>query len=359
MITMLNTQSFPQRLNSPKTIRPFLLTSLCLLTVPSANASDLNLQVTSGGAQTVYVQTGQTVSYVVAGELSDNMNQGLAFFAFDLEFSGGALPQADAPTSANMLNFATPLGLNNPAGFGGTLNNGNLIQIGGAQNTINQTFAAAPSGLVMTGIAAQGSPEVLVSGSFTAPTTAGTYFLAPTNMHANVIDANATSMPFWTVSTAQPGVTLGLTVNVSDCTPPSNSCVGKANSAGCTVSLHASGQATLTGPDNLVIHAPAVINKRFGLMFWGQGTNSTPWLGGTLCVAPPLHRMGVHFSGGPGPAGTNCNGHIDQFMSQNLMSNNGFQAGDVISVQLWYRDPGHPDGTGVAMSNALSFTVCP
>lgn len=342
-----------------KSMNPLIITGICLALATTGNASDLDIHVRSGGAHTIQVQTGQTVHYVVEGELTDNLNQGLAFFAFDLHFSGGALPQADAPTSANILNFATPLGLNNPAGFGGTLHNGNLIQIGGGQNTINQSFAPAPSGLVMTGIGAQGSPEVLVSGSFTAPATAGTYLLTPTNLHANVIDGSTTGAPFWTVSAAPAGVMHGLIVNVSDCTPPSNSCVGKINSAGCTVSLHASGQATLTGPDNFVIHATDVVNKRFGLMFWGRGTASIPWLGGTLCVAPPLTRMGVHFSGGQGPAGSNCNGHIDQGFPQVLMSNHGIQAGDVIFTQLWYRDPGNPDGTGVAMSNAISFTICP
>jgi hypothetical protein len=342
-----------------KAVKHILSISLCVLAVSTANASDIDLRVTSGGTSVIWVQTGQTVTYEVRGELTDNLNQGLAFFAFDLEFDGGDLSQAQAPVSANMLNFATPLGLNNPAGFGGTVNNGDLIQIGGAQNTINQSFAAAPTGLVMTGIAAQGAPELLVIGTLTTPMTTGTYFLSPTNLNANVIDASATGTPFWTVSAAGAGTVQGLVLHVSDCAPASNYCVGKTNSTGCIATLSATGAATLTGPNNFAIHASDVVNKRFGLMFWGTGTSNLPWLGGTLCVAPPLHRLGVRFSGGAGPAGTNCNGQINQFFSQTLMNNQGLLAGDVVSIQCWYRDPGHPDGTGVAMTDALSFTICP
>ena len=341
------------------TMKHLISISLCALATSTAHASDFDLRVSSGGANVIWVQTGQSVTYEVRGELTDNLNQGLAFFAFDLEFDGGDLPQAQAPVSANMLNFATPLGLNNPAGFGGTVNNGDLIQIGGAQNTINQSFAAAPTGLVMTGIAAQGAPELLAVGTLTTPLTSGTYFLSPNNLHANVIDASATGTPFWTVSGAGAGTIQGLVLHVSDCAPASSYCTGKTNSTGCIATLSATGAATLTGPNNFVIHASDVVNKRFGLMFWGTGTSSLPWLGGTLCVAPPLRRLGVHFSGGVGPAGTNCNGQFNQLFSQTLMNNQGFMAGDMISIQCWYRDPGHPDGTGAAMTDALSFTICP
>ena len=331
----------------------------CMLAAHTASASDLDLHVRSGGSHHIWVQTGQSVTYEVEGELTDNLNQGLAFFAFNLQFDGGDLGQAQAPSSANMLNFATPLGLNNPAGFGGTVHNGDLIQIGGGQNTIIQSFAAAPSGLVMTGIATLGAPELLVTGILTSPMTAGTYHLTPSDLHANVIDANASGSPFWTVSSAGTGVMHGLVLHVSDCAPPNNYCAGKANSAGCTATLSATGTATLTGPNDFVIHANDVINKRFGLMFWGTGATNLPWAGGTLCVAPPLIRMGAHFTGGAGPTGSNCNGQIHQLFSQVLMVNRGLMAGDTVAIQCWYRDPPHADGTGVAMTDALTFTICP
>lgn len=342
-------------------MRPLLIALLCA--APAAG-SDLTLRLSSlTGSEIIVASPGETLQYQVTGELTDANNQGLAFFAFDLGFQGGPLPQADAPTTAAMLNFATPLGLNNPAGFGGTQDGNGLVQIGGAQNTINQTFAAAPTGLVMTGIAAPGSPEVLVTGSFTAPSQAGTYQFILLNGHANVISAGATPNPFWRVEKAGiAGGSLGyheMTVEVVDCAPPTNYCSGKVNSQGCVATLSFMGTPSLTGPDNFMLQATNVVNQQFGLYFWGVAPNAQPWLGGTLCVAPTLRRLNVHFSGGGAPAGTNCNGILPQQFPQVLMNNWGMQPGDQIYIQAWYRDPQHPDGTGVAMTDALQFTICP
>ncbi|MDA0948779.1 MAG: hypothetical protein O2799_09665 [Planctomycetota bacterium] len=338
-----------------------VLSLLPLLAAPSA-ASDLDLRLqAAGGATTVTASPGEALTYEVLGELTDANHQGLAFFAFDLAFDGGALVQADAPTSAAMLNFATPLGLNNPAGFGGTPSQGALLQVGGAQNTINQTFAAAPSGMVMTGVAAQGSPVLLASGPVTAPQQAGTYQLVLSNPHANVIAAGAVPNPFWRVERAGIAGTsnLTLTIEVVDCTAPVPYCVGKANSLGCVATLSATGTASLTGADDFRLQATNVVNKQFGLYFWGLGESSLPWQGGTLCVQGPLRRMITHFSGGAGQAGTACTGVLDQLFPQTVMANNGLQPGDQVFLQAWYRDPQHPDGTGVAMTDALRVTICP
>ena len=69
--------------------------------------------------------------------------------------------------------------------------------------------------------------------------------------------------------------------------------------------------------------------------------------------------MGAQFTGGAGPTGTNCNGEIHQLFSQVLMINRCLMAGDTVAIQCWYRDPPHADGTGVAMTDALTFTICP
>lgn len=333
-----------------------------LATGAGAAASDLVLRLEDpSGATTISASPGEALSWQVVGELSDGDNQGLAFFAFDLAFDGGALAQGDAPTSAAMLNFATPLGLNNPAGFGGTPSQGELIQVGGAQNTINQPFAAAPSGMVMTGVAAPGSPLVLASGPLTAPTQPGTYQLVLSEGHANVIAANAVPNPFWRVERA--GISSQgnqvLTIEVADCPAPVTYCTGKANSLGCVASLSASGTASLTGPDDFRIRATDVLNKQFGLTFWGLGDANIPWQGGTLCVQGPLRRMQTLFSGGAGLPGTACTGILDHLFPQAVMSNHGLLVGQQVHVQTWYRDPQHPDGTGSATSNALRFTICP
>ena len=190
-----------------------LLLLLCLC--PAAGAvTDLNLRAESSGRGSVLATPGQQISYSIVGELSDTASKGLAMVTFDLAFSGGPLTQAASPTSNPMQNFASPLGLNNPAGYGGTVVGGTLVQVGGAQNTIANTFAPAPTGAVLTDIAQFGSPEVIATGTLTAPTQCGTYVLTIDNVMANVIRAGEDGNPFWAVDPAGVGDKLSLTVEV-------------------------------------------------------------------------------------------------------------------------------------------------
>lgn len=184
-----------------------------LLALPVA-ASDLDLSVESAGTNTITVGPGDAVSWSVVGELSDASNEGLAMFAFDLSFDGGDLVQGTTPVAAPMDNFAVPLGLNNPAGFGGTLVDGDLVQVGGAQNTIKNAFAAYPIGNVITGLAQPGLPETLATGTLTAPLDPGTYTLKLDSALANVIRENDTGNPFWAVDGADIGTVTDLTVEV-------------------------------------------------------------------------------------------------------------------------------------------------
>jgi len=179
-----------------------------------AQATDLNLRVESGGQPAVTVSPGATVSYAVVGELSDAASQGLALFSFDLTFSGGGLAPAATPVTAPLTSFAVPAGLNNPQGFGGVPTGGVLRQVGGAQNTINNSFGAFPVGSVTTGVGLAGAPVVLASGQLTAPVTPGSYTLTASGVVANVIRTGATGTPVWDVEPAAPGNLLALTVTV-------------------------------------------------------------------------------------------------------------------------------------------------
>ena len=195
-------------------IGPRLLLVLGLCPAAFA-ATDLNLSAEVGGRNAVRVKPGEIVSYAIVGELSDATSQGLAMVTFDLAFSGGPLTQADNPTANPMLNFATPLGLNNPAGFGGTVTDGTLVQVGGAQNTIANSFAPQPLGSVLTGVGLLGAPEVLATGTLTAPLQVGTYTLSIENVMANVVRAGETGVPFWAVDPAGVGTKTNLTVEVA------------------------------------------------------------------------------------------------------------------------------------------------
>ena len=181
----------------------------------SADASDLNLNVqTTGGQALIRIGPGGTVPYVIRGELSDASSGGLAMFALDLSFSGGALGQAGTPTTDPMRNFAAPLGFTNPVGFGGTIAGGNLLQVGGAQNTIRNTLSPTPTGTVITDVAQQGAGVTLAAGLLTAPYQVGDFTLSASNVQANVLLPGQTGLPFWKVEPAGTGAVTNLTVRV-------------------------------------------------------------------------------------------------------------------------------------------------
>ena len=320
-----------------------------------AQASELNLSVESAGQNTLQVLPGATVDYQVIGELTDAQNEGLAMFAFDLGFDGGALQQADAPTSNPMLNFQSPLGLSNPAGFGGTPSGGDLIQIGGAQNTIKNTLAAKPTGTVMVGVAAPGSPEVLVAGSLSAPATPGSYTLSVSSGFVNVIrQGEDGSGDFWAVDGADLGTVTTLEIQVLDCAPQ-NYCTAKQASLGCLPSIGYTGSPTLTGADDFHITASDVVSNHYGVLFWGLAPDATPFAGGTRCVSPPQVRTAHIFGGGSVPP--SCDGALDFHATQAYMSAGGWSAGTTIYTQYYFRDP--LDAFGIGLTDGLQFTVCP
>ncbi|QDU69410.1 hypothetical protein [Engelhardtia mirabilis] len=173
-----------------------------VVAVAPASASDFEIKILSGGLDTLNVSPGQQVSFDLVGELCDANNLGLAAFRIDLTFDGGDLAPLGDPGGQPLANFASPLGLSNPAGYGGTPIGGDLIQIGGAQNTINQFFAPKPAGTVMTSVAHPGSALVLGSGTLTAPAVPGTYTVSVVEAGANVIAQTTSGVPFWEVEAA-------------------------------------------------------------------------------------------------------------------------------------------------------------
>lgn len=235
------------------------LVAAALLVSPAA-ASDLEIKILASGASAQTVAPGSTVAFELVGELCDANNLGLAAFRVDLAYSGGSLTPFAEPTTSPMDNFASPLGLANPAGYGGTASSGDLIQVGGAQNTINNFFAPKPAGAVITAVAHPGQPVVLASGSVTVPSAPGTYTISATEAGANVIEQGATGVPFWKVEPADVMVQ-DLTITVA---PPLT--VDAAN-----ISLSAGGTA------NFSLDAGAANAGRIHLML-GSVTGTSPGL---------------------------------------------------------------------------------
>jgi len=201
-------------------LKPFAYAAGFLMAAAGpALATNLNLSLQSGGSNVVTVLPGANVPYSVMGVLSDAASDGLAAFSIDVSFTGGPLAAADAPSGPPMVSFDRPAGLTNPAGFGGTVLTGVLVQVGGAQNTIRNVFAPYPNGNVVTGVAQLGQALALVSGHLTAPATAGSYTLNASNLVANVIQTGQNGIPFWRVDKALPGTVVPLTVIVGPLKP--------------------------------------------------------------------------------------------------------------------------------------------
>ena len=153
--------------------KSFLHTALLLgLAAGAAGQTTLQLEVTTGQGPVAYVVAGATVDYQVTGLLGGDASQGLCMFAFDAAFDGGpSIPWRRRPRARSR--SSSRRGLQQPAGFGGTADAGVCSRWRRDEHDRQSVRADAPSGIVVTGFA-DGAPEILATGSVTAPATAGT-----------------------------------------------------------------------------------------------------------------------------------------------------------------------------------------
>jgi hypothetical protein len=196
----------------------------------SALATNVNISVKvdggpSNGQNAITVPANTVVNFRIEATLTDNLNEGLALIGFDLDHTGGNLaantiqdPTGPISCANPMQAFDKPDGITNPAGFMGTLINGDLIQIGGGQNTIKNTADNAdfPIGNVLPGVAqpAGCGTAVVAKGSLTAAASNGVYSLNVLNLFANVIKDNETGTVFWATEAAGVGTITNLAITV-------------------------------------------------------------------------------------------------------------------------------------------------
>ncbi len=138
---------------------------------------------------------------------------------------------------------------------------------------------------------------------------------------------------------------------------PAAYCSAKVNSRGCTPAMSWSGLPRLSGPDDFRLRATQVLSGNFGLLIHARAPQSLPWLGGTLCVQPPIARTGVQHSGGATPV--DCSGTYEWFASHAWMAAQGITAGTSVYCQFYSRDPGYAPPANVGLTDAVAFTVRP
>ena len=102
------------------------------------------------------------------------------------------------------------------------------------------------------------------------------------------------------------------------------------------------------------------MNANFGVLIWGGAEGAVPYMNATICVQPPVSRKRLQFTAGnPVSGGIDCSGNLHSEFSQAYMAGRLLFPGTRVYAQYWYRDPYQADCTGVALSNAVSFTVIP
>lgn len=136
-------------------------------------------------------------------------------------------------------------------------------------------------------------------------------------------------------------------------------CTAKTNSLGCTPIIWSKGSPCVTCAAPFTIDAVNIVSKKNGLLFYGFGPGAFPFLGGTLCVMPPLRRTPILNSGGVIPPPT-CSGSYTFDMNGWIQSaiDPFLVIGTTVYAQFWYRDPAIGDGTGTGLTDALTFTLC-
>jgi hypothetical protein len=189
----------------------------------------------SKAGQTVAAST--PIDWTIKISVSTGDNLGLALVECDLAQDPNNpakfdIPPADPNNSgATMQHFSRPAGICNPgetyptSGYTGlqrgALNAMNLLQIGGAQNTLGQPGASMGQDVNVIAGVGQSGPQIVAAGVFLAPATSGTYVFRLANKLAstlNSVNAPPTFSPV-SIATVVPttGPEISFTVGQSVC----------------------------------------------------------------------------------------------------------------------------------------------
>ncbi len=146
----------------------------------------------------------------------------------------------------------------------------------------------------------------------------------------------------------------------ANCMEPEVYCRSQRNTLGCAPRISAQGAPSASSPNGFLITATNVRNQQNGMLLYGtNGRAELPWLGGMLCVRPPLRRTPLANSGGtPAPA-NDCSGalSVDFNTWASIATDPDLFAGQHVRAQFYSRDPGAP--ANLNLSDAIEFYLEP
>jgi len=146
----------------------------------------------------------------------------------------------------------------------------------------------------------------------------------------------------------------------ASCLTPSVYCTAQINSLGCTPQVAHQGIPSASAASGFTLRATSLRNQQNGLCFYGVNDRAAlPWLGGTLCVEPPLRRTALSNSGGsPAPA-NDCSGELSLDFNTwaSLSSDPALFPGQRVRAQFYSRDVGAP--ANLNLTDAVEFYLEP
>jgi hypothetical protein len=146
----------------------------------------------------------------------------------------------------------------------------------------------------------------------------------------------------------------------ANCMEPEVYCRSQRNTLGCAARISAQGSPSVSSANGFLITAGNVRNQQNGMLLYGaNGRAELPWLGGMLCVRPPLRRTPLSNSGGSSAPANNCSGalSIDFNTWASTSTDPDLFAGQHVRAQFYSRDPGAP--ANLNLSDAIEFYLEP
>lgn len=143
-------------------------------------------------------------------------------------------------------------------------------------------------------------------------------------------------------------------------TGPTTYCVAKTNSQGCVPAVSTIGTPSASSASSFDVRCTQVLSNKPGILIYGTHRATTPFQGGTLCIASPVRRTPIQSSGG-NPPPVDCSGVFTFDFNAHIRSGSdaSLVPGRRVVAQYWSRDVFDPQGFGSSLSDACEFTIQP